>query len=74
MLLAGGEPHHVAGADLLDRAPSRCTRPQPDVTISVWPSGWVCQAVRAPGSKVTLAPLTRAGSRRCPVGRCGRCR
>src|SRR4051794_27237585 len=35
------------------RPPSRCTRPQPAVTISVWPSGWVCQAVRAPGSKVT---------------------
>src|SRR5215469_9182474 len=27
-----------------------------------WPSGWVCQAVRAPGSNVTLAPCTRAGS------------
>ena len=33
--------------------PSRWTRPQPDITISVWPSGWVCQAVRAPGSNVT---------------------
>ena len=42
--------------------PSRCTRPQPAVTIRVWPSGWVCQAVRAPGSNVTLAPATRAGS------------
>src|SRR3954464_13575079 len=42
--------------------PSRCTQPQPDVTISVWPSGCVCQAVRAPGSNVTIAPPTRAGS------------
>ena len=42
--------------------PSRCARPSPAVTIRVWPSGWVCQAVRAPGSKVTLAPATRAGS------------
>ena len=42
--------------------PSRCTQPQPAVTISVWPSGCVCQAVRAPGSKVTMAPPTRAGS------------
>src|SRR4051794_40609758 len=42
--------------------PSRWTRPQPDITIRVWPSGWVCQAVRAPGSKVTRAPATRAGS------------
>src|SRR3954467_6176506 len=41
--------------------PSRCTRPAPAVTISVWPSGWVCQAVRAPGSNVTAAPATRAG-------------
>jgi len=36
--------------------------PQPAVTISVWPNGCVCQAVRAPGSKVTSAPETRAGS------------
>ena len=36
--------------------PPRCTRPQPAVTIRVWPSGCVCQAVRAPGSNVTLAP------------------
>ena len=42
--------------------PSRWAKPQPAVTISVWPSGWVCQAVRAPGSKVTIAPPTRAGS------------
>src|SRR5438309_1959853 len=42
--------------------PQRCAQPQPAVTIRVWPSGWVCQAVRAPGSKVTLAPATRAGS------------
>ena len=32
------------------------------MTIRVWPSGWVCQAVRAPGSKVTCAPDTRAGA------------
>ena len=36
--------------------PSCCTHPKPAVTIKVCPSGWVCQAVRAPGSKVTLAP------------------
>src|SRR4029077_18186566 len=42
--------------------PWRCARPQPAVTIRVWPSGWVCQAVRAPGSNVTMAPVTRAGS------------
>src|SRR5207253_10225874 len=42
--------------------PQRCSRPEPAVTITVWPSGWVCQAVRARGSNVTLAPSTRAGS------------
>src|ERR1035437_7332161 len=42
--------------------PQRSTRPQPPITISVCPSGWVCHAVRAPGSNVTIAPVTRAGS------------
>jgi hypothetical protein len=42
--------------------PSRCAQPKPDVTINVCPSGCVCHAVRAPGSNVTLAPRTRAGS------------
>src|SRR5207245_10723049 len=42
--------------------PHRCARPQPAVTMRVWPSGCVCHAVRAPGSKVTPAPATRAGS------------
>src|SRR5208283_2229252 len=41
--------------------PQRCAQPQPAVTTRVCPSGWVCQAVRAAGSKVTLAPKTRAG-------------
>src|SRR5580693_2324540 len=42
--------------------PQRCARPQPAVTMSVWPNGWVCHAVRAPGSNVTLAPSARAGA------------
>src|SRR5438093_13671942 len=42
--------------------PQLWARPQPAVTIRVWPSGWVCHAVRAPGSNVTLAPTARAGS------------
>src|SRR6478672_5410593 len=42
--------------------PSRWARPQPAVTIRVWPRGCVCQAVRAPGSNVTEAPAARAGS------------
>src|SRR4051794_5074612 len=40
---------------------SHWVQPQPEVTIKVCPSGWLCQAVRAPGSKVTLAHETRAG-------------
>jgi hypothetical protein len=43
-------------------SPSHCVQPQPAVTISVWPSGWLCQAERAPGSKVTLAHDVRAGA------------
>src|SRR5205807_8231142 len=37
-------------------------RPQPAVTISVWPSGWLCHASRAPGSTVILTPTARAGA------------
>src|SRR2546428_2567040 len=42
--------------------PQRGTKPRPAVTMSVWPSGWVCQADRAPGSNVTLAPCARPGA------------
>src|SRR5437868_10495483 len=48
--------------------PSRCAKPQPAVTIRVWPSGWVCHAARAPGSNVTLAPDARAGAFACNKG------
>src|SRR5580693_3202494 len=43
-------------------SPQHCVQPHPEVTINVCPSGWVCHAVRAPGSKVTKAPKVRAGS------------
>jgi hypothetical protein len=43
-------------------SPSHWVQPQPAVTSRVWPSGWVCQAERAPGSKVTLAHETREGA------------
>src|SRR6516164_4324297 len=42
--------------------PQHCTHPQPPVTTSLWPSGWVCQAVRAPGSNVTKPAETRDGA------------
>jgi hypothetical protein len=32
------------------------------VTINIWPTGWVCQAVRARGSNDTEAPDTRDGA------------
>jgi hypothetical protein len=41
--------------------PSRRQRPTPSVTKIVWPSGWVCQAVRAPGVKWTFAAAVRQG-------------
>src|SRR5207247_713762 len=58
----GGDPWGGAEGGSSIGPPQRCARPQPAVTIRVWPSGWVCQAVRAPGSNVTLAPSARAGS------------
>ena len=62
VLFAWREPDDVTGPTLLDRPTPAWARPTPDVTISVWPSGWVCHAVRAPGSNVTLAPAARAGT------------
>ena len=56
VLFARREPDDVAGPDFLDRAALALRAAEPAVTTSVCPSGWVCQAVRAPGSKVTLAP------------------
>jgi hypothetical protein len=41
---------------------SFCPSLFPVVTISVWPNGRVCHAVREPGSNVTLAPTARLGS------------
>ena len=61
MLLAGRKPDDVARANLFDRAALALYAAAANVTISVWPSGWMCQAVRPPGSKVTIAPPTRAG-------------
>src|SRR3954469_14045329 len=42
--------------------PHCCTQPRPDVMIRVCPTGCVCQAERAPGSKVTCPPDTRDGA------------
>src|SRR3954465_15174786 len=58
----GGNQTTSPGRTSSTGPPSRCTQPQPAVMIRVWPSGCVCHAVRAPGSKVTLAPAARAGA------------
>src|SRR6266566_6041229 len=58
----GGNQTTSPGRIVSTGPPQRCAQPQPAVTISVWPSGCVCHAVRAPGSKVTLAPAARAGA------------
>src|SRR5438552_14375907 len=51
---AGGIQTTSPGRISAVRPPQRFTRPQPAVTIKVWPNGCVCHAVRAPGSNVTL--------------------
>src|SRR6185437_3783475 len=42
--------------------PSACTSPMPATTKSTCPSGCLCHAVRAPGSKLTRTKRTRDGS------------
>src|SRR6267378_5822723 len=46
------------------------TRPTPEITYSVWPSGCECQAVRAPGSKDTRVETIRAGASAAMIGSC----
>src|SRR5687767_5116241 len=58
----GGNQTTSPGRISCTEPPSRCTQPRPDVTMSVCPNGWVCHAVRAPGSKVTSAAAARADS------------
>jgi hypothetical protein len=56
VLLTGREPDHVTGTDLLDGPAFALCPPatsRDDESLTEW---MVCQAVRAPGSKVTLAP------------------
>jgi hypothetical protein len=61
MLFTRWYPNYVARMNFLDRAILALYQTAV-VTIRIWPSGWVCHAVREPGSNVTLAPTTRAGS------------
>jgi hypothetical protein len=61
MLLPGGHQITSPGRISSLGSPQHWVQPHPEVTIKVWPSGWVCHALRAPGSKVTKTPNTRVG-------------
>ena len=62
MLHARRNPHDIARLYFLGRLAPLLDHASPAVTISVCPSGCLCQAVRAPGAKMTIAPPTRTGS------------
>jgi len=62
MFFTGQNPHHVARRISRTGPPLVWTRPTPEMTYSVWPSGCVCHAVRAPGSKDTRVETIRAGA------------
>ena len=58
-----GANQRVSPARIVSTGPPQTwASPLPVVTTRVWPSGWVCHAVRAPGSNVTDVARTRAGS------------
>src|SRR6185312_8045293 len=59
--LPGGQVITSPGRISSFGSPSHCVQPSPAVTIRVCPHGCTCHAERAPGSNVTLAPLTFAG-------------
>src|SRR6266436_7954550 len=63
---------HTVSPGLISRIgpPQVYTRPSPATTWRVWPSGWVCHAVRAPGSKLTRAARMRAGAGASMIGSC----
>jgi len=60
VLLLRREPDDITGADLLDRPAFALRAAQSRGDKQRLANGCVCQAVRAPGSKVTVAPPTRA--------------
>ena len=62
VLLARREPDHVARPDFLDRAALRCAHPRRPSRSGSGRAGACATRSGAPGSNVTLAPRTRAGS------------
>ena len=68
MLLAGWNPYDIAGADFFDGAVPALRAACAPSDSQRLPERMVCHAVRAPGSKVTWAPWTRAGSKKLNRG------
>jgi hypothetical protein len=62
--MSGRAPDDVSGPDFHDCFSFALRPAAAFCNEQVWPSGWVCQVVRAPGSNVTIAPPARAGSAR----------
>src|SRR5688572_13838499 len=55
-LMPGGHQTTSPGRMTCTALPHSCVKPTPAVTINRCPAGCVCQAERAPGSKVTSPP------------------
>ncbi|AAF84576.1 hypothetical protein XF_1767 [Xylella fastidiosa 9a5c] len=55
-LTPGGHQTTSPGRMTCTGLPHSCTSPTPEVTTRRCPAGWVCQAERAPGSKLTRPP------------------
>jgi hypothetical protein len=62
VLLARREEDAIAGTNDLDRPAAPLAEADAFEDVTVWPFGWVCQAVRAPGVKWTLLALSRESS------------
>jgi hypothetical protein len=62
MLFTGRKPDHIARPDFLDRSAVPLNPAATGGNDQSLAERVLCQTVRAPGSNVTLLPLTRAGS------------
>jgi hypothetical protein len=64
------DPDSVSRSNLSNGSAPGLARLTPERTCRVCPNGWVCQAVRAPGSKLTRAARARAGAGASMIGSC----
>jgi hypothetical protein len=63
MVVCGPAPcQYVAGVDFADRPAETLHPADAGENVEVWPAGWVCQAVRAPGSNRTTLARTLPGA------------